>query len=433
MVAHRNTEQPSTVNPEDVLPFESIELGDLLEKQYQPLQWIIPGLLPEGLTLFFAGAKVGKSMASLFLMLRMICHLVLGGTVNGDVLYLSMDDPKQSRIQSRVRSLLGGMPLPVNRSKAHFVFTARELNAGFMLQMQWWMKRYPRTKLVVIDVYASIMPKPTGESIFRGDYKALEQLRTFAEEYHVAFLLLHHTNKRTKASDTEWTAGVNGSTGLLAACDTIWRIDQMPPSHKFLLRAKGRDVEESWLSIDMDDIESDWQEISSEGTDADGLTVQPLTSESENRIMELFVTLVTLTPKLAAEHTGLKPGTVRQCLRRLLARGLIEQTTYGAYRQVSVTSVTELQRDSMSQFVTLHDEEPGPIDYTEELLEADEDEGKPKRGPGVTLLRIPPDKDQDCPVCSSRQWGQRTYHGSILYYCRRCHPELKQVRRVQRS
>jgi RecA-family ATPase len=39
--------------------------GELMEKEVSPIKWVIPGILPEGLTVLAAKPKVGKSTLSL--------------------------------------------------------------------------------------------------------------------------------------------------------------------------------------------------------------------------------------------------------------------------------------------------------------------------------------------------------------------------------
>ena len=149
------TNNPSIPTRGEPEPVHTYDLDENLHEEFEPLQWIIPDYLPEGLTLLFARPKVGKSMLALALSLRMARRT--SGGVDGEVLYLSLDDTSMRRLQSRARSLLQGEEIERNRV---FVATQAEtLDSGFIEQLLYWMVERPRTKLIVIDVYARIKPK----------------------------------------------------------------------------------------------------------------------------------------------------------------------------------------------------------------------------------------------------------------------------------
>lgn len=418
-----------------IRPLEALSLRDLLAAKYAPLEWVIPGILPEGLTLFFAAAKLGKSMVALALMLRMVRHVIGSGTVAGDVLYLSMDDRSKRRLQDRVRSLLGGAELRDGGGNAHFVFRAETLSTGLLTQLDWWLRGHPLTKLIVVDVYAAIKARANGEDVFAGDYKALEELRDFAEQRHISILLLHHTNKRSRASDEDWTLGVNGSMGLLAACDTLWKLERGPAELPGLtLRAKGRDVEEATLYVDLDELDSEWRELAAEESGGDS----PSVSESRVlQILETLETLETLSPKRIAERADMNPRTARTCLRRLVAKGLVAQTMYGAYRRSRVSTdeietletgpeaprVSEFQEfqrapDSNSSVETL---------ATSRDIEAPGGPGHPWGDAcmGACVRRVEPGRGESCPSCGHCRWESVAVGGAPLYICRSCHPERK--------
>jgi hypothetical protein len=42
----------------DVPPLKVLSINQLLQNEYEPVKWIIPDILPEGLTLFCAAPKI---------------------------------------------------------------------------------------------------------------------------------------------------------------------------------------------------------------------------------------------------------------------------------------------------------------------------------------------------------------------------------------
>ncbi|GFG67078.1 hypothetical protein MKUB_45680 [Mycobacterium kubicae] len=83
--------------------------GDQLDAEtLSPLEWSVPGILPEGLGILAAPPKAGKS----WLVLAIGLAVADGGEVLGvpvnqrPVLYLALEDGWR-RLQSRCRQLLG--------------------------------------------------------------------------------------------------------------------------------------------------------------------------------------------------------------------------------------------------------------------------------------------------------------------------------------
>jgi hypothetical protein len=300
---------------------------DILEKEYPPLEWIIPGVLPEGLTMLFSRPKVGKSMVALALGLRMA--LRMHGGVDGEVGFLSLDDRTERRLQTRMRDLLQGMEL--KRGRMYFCFDALRLDQGLLQQLEWTMEDHPRLKLLVVDVYMSVKPKSKGgkdRDIMLGDYEALEPLREFARRHHIAVLLLHHSRKPKAGADAgDFLDEIGGSTGLPAACDTIWKLERARGGYKMSLHQTGRDVLDGTLHLSLADLGAEWvQVIAEEGEGEEA-------SATEQRILDLLESGETevLSPQEITTALGIKHNTTLSALRRLLAKKLISQTTYGRY------------------------------------------------------------------------------------------------------
>ncbi len=68
--------------------------------------------------------------------------------------------------------------------------------------------------------------------------------------------------------------------------------------------------------------------------------------ETRAKILRWLRQAPSSTPKAIAEATGLKPETVRQTCRRMIADGQLSADTAGRYRVPGVTAVTTVTADA---------------------------------------------------------------------------------------
>jgi hypothetical protein len=94
-----------------MLPFTAEELDKM---RFDPIKFVVPGYIVEGLTLFAGKPKIGKS----WLLLHAAIAVARGGFTlgdvhcqEGDVLYCALEDNKR-RLQSRMTKLLGTSTWP---------------------------------------------------------------------------------------------------------------------------------------------------------------------------------------------------------------------------------------------------------------------------------------------------------------------------------
>src|SRR5215203_6519675 len=92
-----------------------LRTGDWLDAQvFPPLNYVVPGLLPEGLTLLVGAPKIGKSWLSLATALAAATGGRALGHIKVDprpVLLLALEDGDR-RLQDRIRKLIPGAPIP---------------------------------------------------------------------------------------------------------------------------------------------------------------------------------------------------------------------------------------------------------------------------------------------------------------------------------
>lgn len=207
---------------------------ELESLQAPPIQWIVPDLIPEGLTILAGKPKVGKSWMSLGLAAAVAeGNEYLGRqTPEGVALYLGLEDTLP-RFQRRLRKIQQGEPFP----KMLRAETRWPRCPDGAQQIVEWMDKNPDTKLVIVDTFAKIRHEASDRQrgTYQDDYSALADLKLIADHFHIAVVVVHHTRKAA-AEDT--LDEVSGTTGLSGAADTILVLK------KDLLQGRGRDLED---------------------------------------------------------------------------------------------------------------------------------------------------------------------------------------------
>ena len=233
-------------------------LPDLLSWELPPVRWIIPEILPEGLTLLAGKPKLGKSWLALSVALSIAAGGVALGAqpvAKGDVLYLALEDNAR-RLQSRARRLLESMT--ETPSNLEFALDWSRLGEGGLAYLEEYLKAHPDLRLVVIDTWARVAP-PSGErrcSQYEGDYESLTPLKRLADTYHVSILAVHHLRK-TGSSDV--LDEIIGSTGVTGAVDGTLILKRDRGQTDATLFVTGRDVErEQQLALSFDATTALW-------------------------------------------------------------------------------------------------------------------------------------------------------------------------------
>ena len=226
---------------------------DLMKKEVRPVQFVVDGFLPRGLSIVAGKRKEGKS----WLMLD-LCFSVAAGekfldfdTEQGTVLYLDLEDP-ETRLLQRAREIRDVIP-----SQFHEATRAGKLGAGLAEQIEDFVHDHPDTNLVVIDTLQKIR-KPKGDT-YAGDYQVVSSLKSLADKLEIAIVCIHHTRKM-KAKDT--FDSVLGSTGLTAAADGIYVLERKAEGKPFgKLSFISRDIPDGDISVRFDHDTCRWYPI----------------------------------------------------------------------------------------------------------------------------------------------------------------------------
>lgn len=189
---------------------------ELMDRKLPPVRWIVPGVLPEGVTLLAGKAKIRKSWFALGLGTAVASGGVALGKVpveRGEALYAALED-NELRLQSRERKILGREQAPEG-----FYYATKwpRLDEGGVEVLDEWLGEHPDCRLVIFDTLAKVRPRPRGSSGgYQEDYEALENLLPLAAERHIAVVVVTHTRK---AGASDILDEINATTGLMGGVD----------------------------------------------------------------------------------------------------------------------------------------------------------------------------------------------------------------------
>lgn len=213
----------------------------LMAMELPPVQWCVPGLLPEGVTILAGKPKLGKSWLSLNLALAVASGgLALGArrVERGECLYMALED-NQRRLQKRLGKLLNGNEPPAG---LHIATAWQTMDSGGAESLDNWLREHPECRLVVVDVLQKVRPHTaSNQSVYASDYHALQALHEAAAKHSVAVLVIHHLRK---AEATDPLDEISGSTGLSGAADGMLVLKRDRGRGDAYLYVDGRDIEE---------------------------------------------------------------------------------------------------------------------------------------------------------------------------------------------
>jgi DnaB helicase-like protein/AAA domain-containing protein len=229
--------------------------AELMDMELPEPRWAVPDLVPCGLSLLAARPKFGKS----WLTLQVALAVAGGGRAlsqisveQGPVLYLALEDNKR-RLQERLKRLLAGSPAP---AALHLETTWPRLDEGGYERLQRWLDAHRDTRLLVIDTWARLQPRPRqGANPYFEDSAAAIRLKAVADERQLAILAVHHTRKPFREGAlADFLDEVLGSSGLPAIADTTLVLQRKRFKSEAVLHITGRDVVEQARALEWDEL-----------------------------------------------------------------------------------------------------------------------------------------------------------------------------------
>lgn len=218
-----------------------ITAATLQTTELEPLGYIVPEILPVGMTVFAGKPKVGKSWMTLDLAVAVADgDEFLGRKCDqGDVILLALED-NLKRIQKRLNLMFPNRSWP----KRLFIQTwAKKLGGELEFDLEACIEANPDLKLVIVDTLGKVKPESKSGNAYDYDeaYRMLARLKVLADDKGVGIVLVHHGKKGNGSSDPQ--DDLLGSTGIAGAADTTWMLSRERNTQKGNLWITGRDIE----------------------------------------------------------------------------------------------------------------------------------------------------------------------------------------------
>jgi len=299
---------------------DMISAADLMAMTFPPIKWVVPGYIPEGLTLLCGAPKIGKSWMALGLALAVASGDKAFGEIEcqpGPVLYLALEDNRR-RLQSRLQHM-GVTAAPRALSLTTTWPTVDEDCVG---KLAAWIDANPEARMIVVDVFAKIRSAKGGNKPqYDVDYKDVTSLQRLAIDRGVAIIVVHHTRKLE--SDDPFDA-VSGTRGLTGSADSTFVLTRASGQAKPALYGRGRDIEEIERAMEFDGATGRWSIA--------GPVVELASSPERQAILDLL-RKAGEPMQLAdiAERVQKSRQNVTQMLARLIENGTVRKAGTGWY------------------------------------------------------------------------------------------------------
>lgn len=288
--------------------------------QFPEVKFIVPNLIPTGLTVLASSPKIGKS----WMVLQIAERVATGSKVFGEfeteaspVLYLALEDNLR-RMKERLAKI-NALP-----SDNLTIETERLRGPVAIVYIQNWIDITPNPKLIIIDTFGRFRGESKkNQQLYDSDTAALAPLQDIASKHDLAIILVHHTKK---GITEDFTQSVSGSQGITGVADTIMRLERKRGENDGILDITGRDIEEQQLPLRWDQQTGLWM-ISDYSTAAINA------SDEQKRVINLFSTIAkegdrdscAIVPAIVAAYLGKEKQATFDLLKRMKQRGIIEQ------------------------------------------------------------------------------------------------------------
>lgn len=226
-------------------------ISAVLETKPEPLNWVLNGLVPEGLTLLVGAPKAGKSWFNMGLLVALATgrpDLVFDwGQPHEPApsLYLALEDPHR-RVHDRMIKVVSSLDFD-SSGAGDIWLDLPPINAGGREEIERWLEANPTARCIMVDVLAKVRgQQDTSGGLYQADYEAVGALKEIADEYGLGVVVTHHDRKKVSDDFVDMVSGTKGVTG---AADTILYLTRERGTNKGILKLESRDVEECAYNI----------------------------------------------------------------------------------------------------------------------------------------------------------------------------------------
>jgi hypothetical protein len=303
-------------------PVRIFSAAEIMAKELPPVRWVVPDILPEGVTFLAGKPKMGKSWMVLGLGIAVATGGVALGTKlveQGEVLYLALED-NERRIQNRLNKLLASRPAPSN---LHITNEWPRLDEGGADLLDDWVAVHPNTRLVIADTLAMLKPRANGRRTqYDEDREVVSPLAPIAADHNIALVPIHHLREAESDDPLDM---IHGSAGLTGGVDGALVLKRKRGQADAYLHVDGRDIENpAELALKWDADTVSWTVM--------GDAEEYRRSETRLKIHKALEEAdEPLGAKDIAELTDLPENTVRQRLYQMSKDGEVKVVSRGLY------------------------------------------------------------------------------------------------------
>jgi hypothetical protein len=297
-----------------------ITASALQRKEFPPLKFILPGLVPEGATLLVSRPKLGKSWLVLDLAISIAAGRFTLGELRpaqGDVLYLALEDG-QRRLQRRISRILptfsGSWP-----ERLTIATEWSRADQGGLADIKNWIATVSAPRAAIVDTLAQFRAMSTGKNqLYADDYQAIIGLQKLAIAHGIGVIIVHH-DRKSEADDPFDT--VSGSLGLTGAADTILIMKRQAGG--VTLHVRGRDLEESEIALQFDKATCRWSML--------GTAAEVNRSAERKRVLEVLSSGALAVKDILIRAELRSRNATDQLVYKMVQDGQIVRTDRGHY------------------------------------------------------------------------------------------------------
>lgn len=224
------------------------DVAALLLKEATPVRYVIPDWMPEGLMVFAAPPKFGKSTLMLQVAICKAAGLAFWGSdvPKGKVLIIDLET-NERRLRRKLEQA------GVTAIEPGMLQYATDWPRGLLGvdQIAQTLDADPGIKLVIVDTLQRFRDASSGrQNAYASDYEALAPLQQLCRERPgLAIVAVHH--KRKAASDDPIDS-INGSAAIAGAADAIWLMSRKAGEYILHVQARDWEREEDEFRIERD-------------------------------------------------------------------------------------------------------------------------------------------------------------------------------------
>lgn len=289
----------------------SWSVADLYAASFPEPRFLVPDLLPDGLSALGARPKIGKSWLALQLAVAVGAGKSFFDqpTRQGRVLYLALEDSPR-RMKNRLEKQKAS-----EHANVRFEFGWPPLLEAGMDELQRAID-YHRYNLVIIDTLARALgyvdPNKAAEMNLH-----LGVLQRMAIERNMTILLIDHHRKGNGSGDGDVIDDLIGATAKAGVLDVALGLYRARGQKTAILKVTGRDIEEREMALDFDSTTGCWACLGDAETAID--------SEQQQAVLDALKQMGELTCREVAEATDQKANNCHKRLLALVEKGKVKQ------------------------------------------------------------------------------------------------------------